>query len=184
MKRLFIALVGLVVFSISAYGAQGASPAAKKDELPKMTMTMCDKMGTADCAMAKTAPVASGSAMAQMPANCPMGNAGAPGQCQMQANCPMGSSAAPGQCQMGDMKCQTNCAMQSFVDILKLQEKVIAGVRAPEKKKLIAEIDRKIAEMESMIGKMQKGPAMQMPCKSPMPCVQPGAPAAPQAPAK
>jgi hypothetical protein len=164
MKKYFIALAGFIVFNISASGQLGAAPAAQKDQLPQTTMMMCDgKMG-ADCPMGKPASGTMGNMAGQMPANCPMGNA-----------------AGPGQCQMGDMKCQTNCAMQSFVDILKLQEKVIAGVRAPEKKKLIAEIDRKIAELESMIGKMQKAPAMQMPCKSTMPCVQPGTPAAPKA---
>ena len=167
MKKYFMTLVAIMALSISAYAAQSVAPAAQKDEMPTMTMTMCDKMGTADCPMGKTMPGMAGDAKGQMPANCPMGD-----------------PKAQGQCQMNDSKCQTNCTIQSLVDVIKLQEKLVVGVRAGEKKKLVAEIDKKIAELESMIGKMQKMPNMQMPCTSQMPCAQPSVPAAPQAPAK
>jgi hypothetical protein len=155
-------LAGIMVFSISAYAAQGNAPASKKDELPQMNMTMCDgKMG-ADCPMTKAA-----SAQA------------APGQCNMMPNCPMGNAApaqaGAGKCQMADNKCAMHCMMRSMIDVMKMQEKIIAGVPSATKKKMTAAIDKKIAEMDGMIDCMQK---------MPMPCNQPGAPAAPQAPAK
>jgi hypothetical protein len=173
MKKLFMTLVGLVVFGISAFSQLGAAPAAKKDELPQTTMTMCDgKMG----------------------ANCPMGNAGAaqatdtngqaapPAQCTMGTNCPMGDARmAAGQCKMTDGKCEMDCMKQSMLDVMKMQKKIVAGVPAAQKKKMIAEIDKKISEMQAMMGNMQKMP---MPCTSPMPCEKPVAPVAPQAPTK
>ncbi|HWR00678.1 MAG TPA: hypothetical protein VN371_02360 [Chlorobaculum sp.] len=180
MKRFFMALVGVMVLSISAHAAQGEAPAAQKEEMPTMTMTMCDKMGTSDCAMAKTTPAAAGDAKGQMPANCPMGKACAPGQGQMPANCPMGEGQCTmetGQCQMNDTQCQMHCSLQSVVDVLKLQEKVIVGVRATEKKKLVAEIDKKIAALDALIAQMNTAP------KAQMPCVQPCVPAATTAPA-
>jgi hypothetical protein len=168
MKKLFMTLVGLVVFGISASSQLGAAPAAQKEELPQTTMTMCDgKMG-ANCPMGNASAAPASDAKGQM----------APGQCQMGTNCPMGDSKgqmAPGQCQMTDSKCQMDCMNQSMLDVMKMQKKIVAGVPAAQKKKMIAEIDKKISDMQAMMGKMQK---------MPMPCVQPGTPAAPQAPAK
>ncbi|NTU57295.1 MAG: hypothetical protein HGB00_00015 [Chlorobiaceae bacterium] len=155
MKKIFLTLVGLMVFSISAFAEQGATPAAQKDQMPKMNMMMCDPavMG-ANCPMAKPATPPASDATSQM---------------------------APGKCTMADMKCPMNSMMRSMVDVMKMQGKVLAGVPSAEKKKMVAEIDKKIAALETGIDNMQKMP---MPCMSQMPCMQPNAPAAPQAPAK
>lgn len=148
-------LAGVMVFSISAYAKQAPAPAAQKDEMPKMNMMMCDPavMG-ANCPMAKTASAPASDAKPQM---------------------------VPGKCTMADARCPMNGMMRSMVDVMKMQQKILSGVSSAEKKKMIAEIDKKIGTLESGIDNMQNMP---MPCMSQMPCMQPNVPTAPTAPAK
>ena len=155
MKRLFFALLAMMMLSAQAFAANSKAPAASGDSLPTMSLMMCK-----DCHM----PAAG------QPAAMNQGEQGA-------AMTPMSSAT----CSMGD-------AFGTIVDVLKMQQKLITSGPGLKKKKEVAEIDRKIAEIEGMITKMKNSPmpcpmgagAMQgMPCMQGQPC-----PNMPQPPAK
>ena len=154
MKRLFFALLAMMMLSAQAFAANSKAPAASGDSLPTMSLMMCK-----DCPM----PAAG------QPAAMTQGEQGA-------AMTPMSAG-----CSMFD-------AFGTIVDVMKMQQKLIASGPGLKKKKEVAEIDRKIAEIEGMITKMKNSPmpcpmgagAMQgMPCMQGQPC-----PNMPQPPAK
>lgn len=73
--------------------------------------------------------------------------------CTMTPNCPMmGDKAMPMKNPMHDM-------MRPMVDIIKMQQKIIKGVKPSEKKAMLKEIDKKIDQIENV--------------EAYMPCVQP-----------
>ena len=73
--------------------------------------------------------------------------------CTMTPNCPMmGDKLMPMKNPMYDM-------MHPMVDIIKMQQKIIKGVKPSEKKAILKEIDKKIDQMQHM--------------EAYMPCVQP-----------
>ncbi len=90
--------------------------------------------------------------------------------CNMPTPCPMNppqGMAMPGgpMAPMG-MMCPMKDEMPSLIEIMKLQQKLIAGVKPAEKKELMGQIDKKIAQLEGATAAMQK---MQMPCMMPPP---------------
>ena len=137
MKKIMVCLLVLFMFTVSAYaemsGEQGhAGHEAMKGEKQQMQM-MCPKMEM----------MQQGKGMMQ----CPMMQGQEmmkDGQQTPMMHQPMGS------CMMHDMK-------QTMMDILNMQEKIIAGVKASEKKQLLKNIKDMKAKMQS---KMSACPCM------------------------
>ena len=155
MKKLFLALLTVMVLSAQAFADNAKAAAAPGDSLPAMSLMMCK-----DCpqpAAGQSAAVSQGG--------------------QDAAMTPMSS----GSCSMRD-------ALDSIVEVMKMQQKLIASGPGAKNKKEVAEINKKIAGIESMIAGMKSA---QMPCKmgmgsmQGMPCMQgKPCPNMPQPPAK
>jgi hypothetical protein len=73
----------------------------------------------------------------------------------------------PAECPMNDM-------MQSMIDVMKMQQKIIAGVKPSEKRTMLLQINSKMEQMEKLMTVMR---AMPMPCMPNCPPFQNYAPA-------
>jgi hypothetical protein len=127
----------------------------------------------------------------------------------MCKECPPPAAAQPAAMNQGDQRaamtpmssgsCSMCDAFGTMVDVMKMQQKLIASGPGAKKKKEVAGIDRKIAELEAMLAKMKNSPmacmtgmgpmqgGMQgMPCMTGQPCPVNGKPCPnmPQPPAK
>lgn len=162
MKRLFFALLTMMVLSAQAFAENAKAPAASSASLPTMSLMMCK-----ECPQPTAA----------QPAAMNQGNQGA-------AMTPMSSAS----CSMGD-------ALGAMVDVMKMQQKLIAAGPGAKQKKAVAGIDRKIAELEAMLAKLKNspmpcmtgmGPMQGMPCMTGQPCpvTNKPCPNMPQPPAK
>ena len=138
MKRLFLALLTMMVLSAQAFAKNANDQAASSASLPTMSLMMCK-----DCPQPAAAQPAAMNQSDQGAAMTPM------------------SSAS---CTMGD-------ALGAMLDVMKMQQKLIAAGPGAKQKKAVTDIDRKIAELEGMLAKMKNSP---MPCMTGMGAMQGG----------
>jgi hypothetical protein len=147
-------------------------------------LTMMALSAQAFAENAKT-PAASGDSLPSMSLmmckDCPQPAAGQPAAVNQSGQDAAMTPMSSGYCSMRD-------PLDSIVEVMKMQQKLIASGSGAKNKKAVAEINRKIAELEGKLAGMKNA---QMPCKmgmgsmQGMPCMQgKPCPNMPQPPAK
>jgi len=139
MKRFMIVLTGFLMFTVSAHSNAFAAPAPVSGDLQQKVLMPCMMTGQPG----------------QLPPNCPMLNQ-------------QGGMPAAGGAPM-TMMCPMNDMLQSMIDMMKMQQKLLAGVKPAEKKALMQQMETRLSQAQQQIAGMRNMP---MPCLS-MPCMQP-----------